>query len=81
MLPNLNVMGYSTEQLVLALATAVGAYGGFPNPPALFRQLTANELVQWAMVFVLVWQGGAGQDSKLALLVTAAMYAANKALA
>lgn len=81
MLSNVNVMGYTANQLILALATAIGAYGGFPTAPALFRQVASNEIAQWALVFVLVWQGGAGQDHKLALLITAAMYAANKALA
>lgn len=73
-------MKYSVNQLVLATATAVGAYGGFPTPPAAFTELTKNEMVQWALVFVLLYQGGGSQDPKLSLLMTAAMYAAHKAM-
>ena len=80
MLDNLNVMGYTGKQLILPLATAIGAYGGFPNPPRVFSELTQNELVRWALVWVLIYQGGSGQDSKLALLITALMYAIHKAI-
>ena len=74
-------MKYTVDQLVLAAATAVGAYGGFPAPPPAFTELTKNEMVQWTLVFVLIYQGGGSQDLKLSLLMTAAMYAAHKAMA
>jgi hypothetical protein len=73
-------MNYSVEQIVLALATAVGAYGGFPEPPAFFKNLAKNEIVQWALVWVLIYQGGSGQDVRLTTLITAAMFSAHKAL-
>lgn len=73
-------MKYTVDQLVLAAATAVGAYGGFPTPPPAFVELTKNEMVQWALVYVLIFQGGGAQDHKLSLLMTAAMFAAHKAL-
>ena len=73
-------MTYTVEQIVLALATAVGAYGGFPQPPTVFQNLVKNEMVQWALVWVLIYQGGSGQDLTLATLVTAAMFAAHKSL-
>jgi hypothetical protein len=73
-------MTYTVNQIVLALATAVGAYGGFPDPPAVFKNLVRNEMVQWALVWVLIYQGGSGQDLTLATLVTAAMFAAHKSL-
>ena len=31
MLENIDVMGYKGKDLVLPLATAIGAYGGFPT--------------------------------------------------
>ena len=68
-------MGYDLQALVLVMATAVGAYGGFPEPPAPVKALMQNQIVQWALVFVLVYQGGSGQDVKLAALGTAMMYA------
>lgn len=74
------IMGYTQQQIILAVATAIGAFGGFPAPPRVFMQLTQNEIVQWALVFVLIFQGGGAQDPKLCLLITAAMYAATQAL-
>ena len=74
MLDNINVLGYSGKQLLLPLATAIGAYGGFPKPPAFFTELTNNEIGRYVLLFVLVWQGGAGQDMKLSLLITALLY-------
>ena len=76
----MQLLGYDLQNLVLVMATAVGAYGGFPTPPPAFQRLTANPLVQWALVFVLCYQGGAGQDVKLAALATVAMYALHQAL-
>ena len=80
MLDNINVMGYKGKDLILPLATAIGAYGGFPAPPAFFSELTQKERVRGALGFVLVWQGGSGQDIKLALLVTALMFAVHKSM-
>lgn len=71
---------YSVQQMVLVMATAIGAFGGFPQPPRVFSSLVQNELVQWALVFVLCYQGGSGQDVKMAALATAVMYVAKKAL-
>jgi len=73
-------MQYSSKNIILALATGVGAFGGFPAPPPQFVELTKNEMVQWALIFVLLYQGGAGQDPKLAALITAALFALHKAL-
>ena len=71
---------YSVQQMVLVMATAIGAFGGFPKPPRVFSSLVQNEMVQWALVFVLCYQGGSGQDVKMAALATAVMYVAKKAL-
>lgn len=80
MLDNIDVMGYKGRDLLLPLATAIGAYGGFPAPPAFFTEMTQHELFRWSLVFILVWQGGSGQDVKLAFLVTALMYAVHKSM-
>ena len=80
MLDNINVMGYKGRDLILPLATAIGAYGGFPAPPKFFNELTQNEMVRWALVFVLIWQGGSGQDVKLAVLITALVFAIHKSM-
>ena len=73
-------MQYSNSQIILAVATGIGAYGGFPAAPAIFTKLTQHEIVQWALVFVLLYQGGAGQDVKFAAMVTAAMFVVHKVL-
>ena len=59
---------------ILPAATALGAWGGFPQPPKMFRDLVQNEIFQYLMVFVLVWQGGAGQNVRIAAIVVLAMY-------
>lgn len=74
-------MQYSTKQIVLALATAVGAWGGFPEAPQSFTNFLAqNNFSRYILVFILIWQGGGGQDPKLSLLITAAIFALTKAL-
>ena len=67
-------MAFTDKQILLAFATAIGAYGGFPNAPAAFSLLTRYEIFQWFLVFVLIYQGGGGQDIKFSLMITAALY-------
>ena len=76
----MKVMNYDLHALVLVLATALGAYGGFPEAPPAFKQLTTNPMVQWALVFVLCYQGGSGQDVKLAALGTLTLFALHQFL-
>ena len=72
-------MKYTSKQIVGAVATGIGAFGGFPTSPQ-FAKLAENEMFRWAMVFILVWQGGGNHDPKLSALVTAALYAFSKAI-
>ena len=58
------------NQWVLPLATAVGAFGGFPEAPAFVKQLQQYELFKYFLLFVLIWQGGAGQNVQTALILT-----------
>lgn len=53
------MFGFS-QPLILGLATAIGVFGGMPTPPKIFTTLTSLSLVQWFLVFVLVYQGGGG---------------------
>ena len=69
---------YSRNQYILTIATLLGAFGGFPDAPEIFKKFTKNELVQWLLVFVLLYQGGSGQDPKLALIVTIIAYLIHK---
>ncbi len=73
-------MEYNQQQIILAVATAIGAFGGFPSVPKSITNLFSNELVQWSLVFILIWQGGGSQDVKLSALVTVAMYIVVKML-
>lgn len=70
-------------QVLLVTCTILGAFGGFPEPPKLFQDLTKYQLVQWGLVFALVYQGGAGQDPVVAgaaTLVTMILYKSVRAL-
>jgi hypothetical protein len=70
----------NTEAIILAVATGLGAWGGFPAPPRGFNRFVTNEYVQYALVFVLLMQGGAGKNYKLAGLITGVMYVLHKIL-
>ena len=62
-------------EYVVAIATMIGYMGGFPSPPRIFQTLTFRyETLQWLMVFVLIWQGGGGQDVYRSAIVTALAY-------
>ncbi len=74
-------MKYESRDIILAFATGIGSFGGFPEPPPIINDLIKNNpIFQWALVFILVWQGGAKQDHKLALLITITIFALKKAL-
>jgi hypothetical protein len=64
----------TVDALTLPLATAVGAFGGFPAAPKVFQDLAANMWFQWLMVFVLVWQGGSGQNATVAAVATVVLF-------
>lgn len=65
---------FTGPALLLAFATGVGAFSIMPTPPQVLQDLGKKKIVQWAMLFAMLWQGGAGQDAKLAAFVTAAMF-------
>jgi len=69
-----SMMDISVSDVVVALCTLIGAFGGFPDPPPMFRSLTQSPLGKWALVWVLVYQGGGQQDLILTSLVVGAAY-------
>ena len=73
-------MNYSSKDILTSFATAMIAFGGFPKPPQKLTTIANNEIIQWSLVFILVWQGGGKQDIKLSSLITAAMFALYKSL-
>lgn len=68
------------KSTILVASTILGAFGGFPTPPAIFTELVKSEVVQWFLVFVLAYQGGAGQNVKFALISTMVAYFIYKVL-
>lgn len=57
------------------LATGIGAYGGMPQPPKLFIEITQKyEILQWFLVYVLIWQGSGGYDEKISLYGTIVLF-------
>ena len=52
------------------LGTGIGAFGGMPQPPKLLIKITEIKIVQWLLVYVLIWQGAGGYDELLSLYGT-----------
>jgi hypothetical protein len=65
----------SSGTIGLSIMTAIGAFGGFPAAPKQFNDLVKDELVQYAMLWILIYQGGGSQDPKLTTMVTVLVYA------
>ena len=59
---------------LLGLATALGAYGGFPDAPKWFTALIEHKYLgqffKLLMVFGLVYQGGGTQSFMFSLVIT-----------
>jgi hypothetical protein len=76
----LKLLGFKSLQNLLLvivglLATGIGAFGGLPQPPKLFVDITQRyELLQWILVYVLIWQGAGGYDEYLSLLGTISLF-------
>jgi hypothetical protein len=68
------------KEIVHPLATVIGAWGGFPEPPAFFKRLAHNELFQYFLVFALVYQGGGSENIATSLMVTVGLYLVTKIL-
>lgn len=59
---------------ILPLATAMGAFGGFPPAPPMFAKLSAHPAFQFFTLFVLIWQGGGQQNMQLSLYTAAIVF-------
>lgn len=67
-------------QIILAICTALGAWGGMPEPPRLFNSFVRSEYAQYLLVWVLIYQGGGGANWKLSLLITSLLFVTKKIL-
>ena len=71
----LRVLEMPTPGLILNLCTAIGAWGGFPDPPPFFTAAVNKfPLLKWVLLTVLIYQGGGEQDFQLAVEITVAIY-------
>lgn len=70
------------SMFLLPLATALGAWSValFPKPPQLLVDLARNELFQYALLFVFIWQGGGKQNIQTALVTTVIVFLVAKFL-
>jgi len=62
------------EPLILPIVTALGAFGGFPEPPNTFKKIINIKVIQYILLFLLIWQGGGGQNWKLSAIVTVVIF-------
>lgn len=60
--------------MLTSIATALGSFGGFPEPPAIFVSIAKSPVVQWFLMFILILQGGSGFDFIYALLATGMVF-------
>lgn len=73
-------MEYGVFKVLFGLATMIGAFGGFPEPPHAFSALAQYQVFQWGLLFVLIFQGGGGADPLLSAMVTGATFLLYKAV-
>lgn len=59
---------------LIAVATAVGAYGGFPAAPHWWINLTQYKLFQYMCVWALVYQGGGSGDISYSTIISLLVY-------
>jgi hypothetical protein len=58
------------KNLVLNICTAIGAFGGMPDPPKFFTFFVDNiPGFKWLMTIILIYQGGGEQDILLAMQI------------
>lgn len=68
---------YTLDELLPAIATGLGAMGMFPSAPKYVKDAVAQfPALKWVAVFILVWQGGGGGDTSLAMYTAIIMYIA-----
>ena len=75
----MQILRVDLKAWALALATALGAWGGFPAPPKAFSDFIAkNPWLPWVLVGVLVWQGGGVQEWHTAVIAALILWAVGK---
>jgi hypothetical protein len=65
----------NSRTLALNICTAIGAFSKFPEAPKAVKDIVENYWVQWALLAVLIYQGGGEQDVQLAVELTVIIFA------
>ena len=61
--------------MIIHFCTAIGAWGGFPDPPLWWSDLVnSSEWIKWLLLSVLIFQGGDEQEYQMALEFTLILY-------
>ena len=71
---------FKDRRFIVSMFTAIGAFGGFPTPPAFVANLLQNKVVQFLVLWILIAQGGGGMDLKFAGVMAAIFYGVNELL-
>ena len=58
----------------MAIATALGAYGGFPSAPLWWRKITQYKITQFMTLWLLVYQGCGKGELLWTTLVSAIVF-------
>ena len=56
--------------IAFSFSTSIGSWGGFSDPPQIFRKLVTKWYVRYFLLFVLIWQGGGDGNLHVSLLGT-----------
>ena len=61
--------------MVALMATSIGAFGEMPKTPKVMSNFfEKNPNLRWGLVYILLWQGSAGENEIEALVGTGATY-------
>ena len=59
---------------ILAIFTAIGAYGGFPKAPEWWIKISQYSIFQFFILWVLVYQGGGQEQILWSLIIALVVY-------
>ena len=58
------------EAVPLAILTGLGAYGGFPQPPRWWQKLSNFKLMNFIVLWILIYQGGGRSHAILTSIIS-----------
>jgi hypothetical protein len=58
----------------VAIFTCIGALGGFPKLPKIIERIFENKLINWLMVYILIYQGGGNENIIVSSVITIILY-------